>query len=231
MLPKNTPRHVAIIMDGNRRWAKQNGFASIVGHKAGLQAIYTLVEAAQSCSVHYVTLFAFSQENWQRPSNDIQGLRRLINQTIMQAAHKLLDSNVKLETIGDISFLGNKVRQKLDELILSSQQNTGLTLNIAINYSGRWDIVKAASSIMSKYKTCDNKIDEELFSQHMCLSHLPDVDLLIRTSGEKRISNFLLWQLAYAELYFSDVLWPNFTASDFELALESFALRNRRFGK
>jgi len=228
------PRHVAIIMDGNGRWAKRKGKLRTFGHKAGTEAVRASVRFCLERGIQALTLFAFSSENWLRPKEEVSALMELFVWALGNEAKKLNKNNVKLNVIGDLSRFEEKLQRKIAEAEALTASNTGLVLNIAANYGGKWDIVQAAQSIAADVDNQDlalADIDESVFASKMQLADLPDVDLLIRTGGEKRISNFLLWQIAYAELYFSDVLWPDFNETEFSAVIEDFACRQRRFGK
>ncbi len=227
------PNHVAIIMDGNGRWAKQRNQLRAKGHRAGLKAVRKIVTYAAKLDVKVLTLYAFSSENWKRPANEVTALISLFIYALNREIKNLNKNNVRLNIIGDIS----KFNQNLQNLIINAQlltkDNTGLTLNIAANYGGRWDIVESAKKIASQAldgKITPQDINEEYFGSIICMNDLPDVDLVIRTGGEYRISNFLLWQCAYAELYFTDTLWPDFNQASFDEAINIFNTRERRFG-
>lgn len=227
------PRHVAIIMDGNGRWAKQFGKFRISGHKAGVKAVKQAVRFAVSQQIDALTLYAFSSENWRRPAQEVSALMELFMFALDREVKIIHKYNVSLNIIGDKSRFSQKLQDKIKNAEKLTENNTGLVLNIAANYGGRWDIIQAAQTLAKKVQQNElnpEEISEELFSKFVCLSSLPPVDLLIRTGGECRVSNYLLWQIAYAELYFTDVLWPDFTEQDFEKALIAFAQRERRFG-
>lgn len=227
------PRHVAIIMDGNGRWAKQFGKFRISGHKAGVKAVKQAVRFAVSQQIDALTLYAFSSENWRRPAQEVSALMELFMFALDREVKIIHKYNVSLHIIGDKSRFSQKLQDKIKNAEKLTENNTGLVLNIAANYGGRWDIIQAAQTLAKKVQQNElnpEEISEELFSKFVCLSSLPPVDLLIRTGGEYRVSNYLLWQIAYAELYFTDVLWPDFTEQDFEKALIAFAQRERRFG-
>ncbi|MFP4468257.1 MAG: isoprenyl transferase [Bacteroidales bacterium] len=228
------PCHVAIIMDGNGRWAQQQGKERIFGHESGVESVRDTVRAAAEIGIPYLTLFAFSTENWCRPQKEVDTLLGLLTHAIENETLELHKNNVRLQAIGDIDSLPASCRKTLREAIELTSGNTGLTLNIALSYSARWEITNAAKKIARKVakKSIDPEdIDQELVEQAMETSHLPDPDLLIRTSGELRISNFLLWQLAYTELHFTPVLWPDFRKKHFYQAIIDYQRRERRFGK
>ena len=228
------PEHVAIIMDGNGRWARKKGNQRIFGHKNGVKAVRESVEGAAEVGVKFLTLYAFSTENWNRPRTEVDALMSLLISTLGTETKKLHENNVKLNTIGDIESLPNEVKKKLLESMEFTSKNTGMVLNLALSYSSRWEIVEAikkmAGSIESK-KLKPAEINENVFKQFLNTVEMPDPELLIRTSGEFRISNFLLWQIAYTELYFTDVLWPDFRKEHLFNAIENYQKRERRFGK
>ena len=231
---KAIPSHVAIIMDGNGRWAKQHGKERYEGHIAGVESVRRAVESAAKYGVKWLTLYAFSTENWNRPKEEVDALMVLLVDTIVKETPTLMKNNVSLQTIGDLSRLPQATRNKFLECIEQTSQNTGLTLVIALSYSARWEIIEATKRIASAVKDGHlllEDINEEVLSNYMTTAQMPDPDLLIRTSGELRISNFLLWQLAYSELYFTNCLWPEFTNEEFYHAIVDYQHRERRFGK
>lgn len=228
------PKHIAIIMDGNGRWAQLQGKKRVSGHKAGVSSVRSTVSKAQEVGVEALTLFAFSSENWQRPEQEVSVLMDLFMMVLTKEVKKLHKHNIRFQVIGDLSRFSEKLKRN----ILASQEltanNTGLVLSVAANYGGRWDIVNATKQIASKVEQsvlAIDDIDEDLLTKHISLNDLPELDLLIRTGGDYRISNFLLWQAAYAELVFTETLWPDFDDNAFEVALETFDSRERRFGK
>jgi len=228
------PKHLAIIMDGNGRWAESRGKNRIQGHSHGVKAVQEVVEEAIQLKIDYLTLYAFSTENWSRPQEEIGILMKLLVNTLRSEFEKLLDNRIKLNVIGNIDQLPLIVRNELEFVVDQTQNNTEMTLTLAISYGGREELANVLKQLAFKVK--DNlispeKIDQSIINEHLYTQNLPDVDLLIRTSGEKRISNFLLWQIAYAELYFSKVLWPDFTKKHLHKALTSYQKRERRFGK
>jgi undecaprenyl diphosphate synthase len=228
------PRHVAIIMDGNGRWAKTKGKPRVFGHKNGVAAVREVTEAAAEIGIEYITLYAFSTENWSRPSIEVNALMSLLVDTIQSEMDTLDKNNIRLQAIGDLSRLPDSTRKALLAGIEKTRFNTRMTLVLALNYSSRWEIVEATRRIatdVSEGRLQLDAIDPALFSQYLATSSIPDPELLIRTSGEHRISNYLLWQAAYAELYFTDVLWPDFRKDDFYQAIIDFQGRERRFGK
>jgi len=231
---KNIPNHIAVIMDGNGRWAKKKGKERIQGHKKGILSVRKLVEEASKINISYLTLFAFSTENWKRPKNEVSTLMDLIVLSLDKELKTIIDNKIKLNAIGDINSLPKEVKKKLKETIEKTKNNRKLTLTIAINYGGKEEITNAVNTIINKVKKniiLEEKVDEELINTHLYSNNLPDVDLLIRTSGEKRISNFLLWKISYAELYFTNILWPEFSKNDFNKAINNYQKRERRFGK
>ena len=228
------PAHVAIIMDGNGRWAKQRGLDRIFGHQQGVNAVRELIETAAELGIRFLTLYAFSTENWGRPDEEVTALMGIMVQSLSNETETLLKNNIRLKAIGDINRLADDVRARLDETIELTSVSTGLTLIIALSYSSRWEIATAARNISADVKkgTLDPlSITEENFEKYLTTYGIPDPELLIRTSGELRISNFLLWQVAYTEFYFTEILWPDFGKDDFYNAIIDFQKRERRFGK
>lgn len=228
------PRHIAIIMDGNGRWAKKQGLARMFGHKQGVETVHRITEAAAELGIQYLTLYAFSTENWNRPKEEVDALMALLVDTIVKETPTLMKNNIVLQTIGDLSRLPEATRTKFLECIEQTSHNTGLTLVIALSYSARWELIQAAKNIASAVQQGQlrlEEINEEVLSNHLTTADIPDPDLLIRTSGELRISNFLLWQLAYSEMYFTSCLWPEFTNEEFYRAIVDYQNRERRFGK
>jgi len=231
---KNIPQHIAVIMDGNGRWAKKKGAARIFGHKNAIKAVRDTVEGCAELGVKYLTLYAFSTENWGRPKVEVDALMELLIDSLRKELNTLMKNNIRLETIGDISGLPKKCVNQLDGDVEASQENTGLTLILALNYSGRADITQAVSTIAKKIESGEissDSLDESSIGNELATSSYPDPELLIRTSGELRLSNFLLWQMAYTELYFTEVLWPDFRKKHLNEALNEFNRRERRFGK
>ncbi|KGQ33125.1 polyprenyl diphosphate synthase [Gallibacterium anatis] len=231
--PENIPQHVAIIMDGNGRWAKQKGKLRVFGHRNGAQAVRRAVYYAAQTGIKYLTLYAFSSENWQRPENEVNALMDLFIRMLDLEVNKLHKNNIRLNILGDISRFSEGLQKRIHHAQQLTQNNTQLTLNIAANYGGRWDILQAAKQMCRDVQTNNlevENVDEALFSRYLTTADQPMVDLLIRTSGEQRISNFLLWQAAYAEFYFTEVLWPDFSEQEFEQALYFYQQRERRFG-
>jgi len=228
------PRHVAIIMDGNGRWARRRGLPRTAGHKAGVEAVKRVVEAAGELGIGALTLYAFSVENWGRPKREISAIMRLLYETTKRELRELDEKNVRLIATGDIAGLPPTRRRVLEDAIAKTRDNTGIVLNLALNYSGRTEILHAVRQIAEKVRDGSldtSAIDERVFAAHLQTNGLPDPDLLIRTSGERRLSNFLLWQTSYTELYVTDTLWPDFGCDDFYAAIVDFQSRERRFGK
>ena len=225
-------RHVGIIMDGNNRWAKQRGLPGVAGHKAGVERIRDVMQACKARGVEVLTLFAFSSENWQRPPKEVEALMSLFHLYLQREARKLADEGVRLRVIGRRDRFSAKVLKAI-EAAEASTAGGATTLVIAADYGGRWDIAEAARKVceqVARGELSPDAVDEQLLDQHTCLADLPPLDLLVRTSGELRISNFLLWQAAYAELYFCDTLWPDFDETAMHQAVESYFQRQRRFG-
>ena len=228
------PRHVAIIMDGNGRWAKKQGLARMFGHKKGVETVHNITVAATKLGIEYLTLYTFSTENWNRPKEEVDALMTLLVDTIAKETPTLMNNNVRLQTIGDINRLPEGTKQKFLACIDETSRNTGLTMVIALSYSARWEIIEAvreAVRLTQAGQLRPEDVTEQMVSSLMTTREMPDPDLLIRTSGEYRISNFLLWQLAYSELYFTDCLWPEFTDEEFYKAIVDYQKRERRFGK
>ena len=228
------PQHVAIIMDGNGRWAEQHGLDRIFGHREGVEAVRSVVEGAGEIGIEYLTLYAFSTENWSRPKEEVDALMGLLVHAIVAETDNLHKNNVSLRAIGDLESMPVEVQQKLTGAIERTSKNTGLRLVLALSYSGRWEIVETAKKIANELK--NDKIDkssinEELFGKYLPTFGLPDPELLIRTGGEFRVRNFLLWQIAYTELYFTQKLWPDYRKEDLIEAVNDFQKRERRFGK
>lgn len=225
------PRHVAIIMDGNGRWAKEHLLPRVAGHKRGVETVRTVIKACIERGIKYLTLFAFSSENWRRPTEEISFLMQLFITVLEQEIIRLHENGIRFKVIGDLT----KFEPKIIEFIRNGEEitaaNTSLTLTIAANYGGRWDIMQATHKMLAQHPELISSFKEEDLSQHFAMSYAPEPDLFIRTGGEQRISNFLLWHLAYTELYFTDILWPDFNASSLDLAIESYQQRERRFGR
>ena len=226
----NLPKHIAITMDGNGRWAKSKGKLRIFGHKNGVKAVRDTVEGAAEIGIKYLTLYAFSSENWSRPEKEVNALMTLLVSAINKEKKTLMDNNIQLSTIGDINKLPIKAQKKLQEAIIKTKDNTRMNLVLALSYSGRGEIINAVQNIIKDGKKPE-EINEDMFQQYLSTKSVPDPELLIRTSGEYRISNFLLWQIAYSELYFTDTLWPDFRRADLYKAILNYQSRERRFGK
>ena len=226
----NLPKHIAIIMDGNGRWAQSKGKIRAFGHRNGVKAVRETVEAAAEIGVKYLTLYAFSTENWCRPKSEITALMTLLVSAINKETKTLMDNNIKLSTIGATDSLPKKAKKELLEAIEGTKENTRMTLILALSYSGRWEILNATKRLVADGVNHE-EINEQMFQQYLTTKSVPDPQLLIRTSGEYRISNFLLWQIAYSELYFTNTLWPDFRKKDLENAILNYQNRERRFGK
>ncbi len=228
------PKHIAVIMDGNGRWAQKKGAKRIFGHRNAIKAVRDTTEGCAELGVEYLTLYAFSTENWYRPKAEIQGLMELLVSTIKGETKTLMKNNVKLQTIGETGQLPKKCQRELAECIEATKNNDGLTLILALSYSGRWEIIEAVKNLLKDVKRGElneDIISSELFSEYLCTKGIPDPELLIRTSGELRISNFLLWQIAYTEIYITEVLWPDFRKEHLNEAILEYQKRERRFGK
>lgn len=228
------PQHVAIIMDGNGRWAKARGEDRSTGHREGVVSVRKVLEAATAISLKYLTVYTFSMENWRRPASEVQALMTLLVSAVHRETPDLMKNNIRLRAIGDLPRLQADVRQTLQDCIRQTSENTGTTLTLALSYSSRWELTNAARLLAADAvngKITPEEISEERFAGYLNTKELPDPDLLIRTGGEKRISNFLLWQLSYAELYFSDVYWPDFRENELYEAILYYQQRERRFGK
>ena len=228
------PTHVAVIMDGNGRWAKKHGRIRTLGHQSGVKSVRNTVERAAELGVKYLTLYAFSTENWNRPKLEINALMQLLVRTINKETKTLTDNEIKLNAIGDIQSLPKNCISELNEAIETTKGNNKMTLTLALSYSSRWEITQCMRDLAKNVKSGElnpEDITEEVIGAHLCSSNIPDPELLIRTSGELRISNFLLWQMAYTELYFTNKLWPDFNKGDFDEAIIAYQNRERRFGK
>jgi undecaprenyl diphosphate synthase len=228
------PKHVAIIMDGNGRWAKQKGRLRVFGHENGTKSVREITETCVELNIENLTLYAFSTENWKRPKIEVQTLMRLLISSLKNEIKTLQDNDIRLQTIGNTDELPRKVQRELQDVISQTKANKKMTLTLALSYGSRDEIINTIKQISIKVKNniiSPELIDESVINEHLYTRNLPDVDLLIRTSGEQRISNFLLWQIAYAELFFTEVLWPDFTKEDLYEAILSYQKRERRFGK
>ncbi len=228
------PVHIAIIMDGNGRWAKQRGEDRIIGHEKGVESVREVIEAAAEIGVSYITLYAFSTENWNRPWAEVEALMELMVHSLTIERDRLIKNNIRLRVMGDIDRLSTSVRESLDDTLEKTSVCNGMNLVVALSYSSRWEIVNAVKSIAKEVKENNieiQDIDDKLFENHLTTSEFPDPELLVRTSGELRISNFLLWQIAYSELYFTKTLWPDFGKEELYKAIIDYQKRERRFGK
>ncbi len=228
------PNHIAIIMDGNGRWAKSRGKHRVTGHREGVRSVREIVESCARIDVKYLTLYTFSTENWKRPKDEVSTLMRLLVSSLRSELESLHENNIRLMTMGELARLPEDAQQEVVRSVERTAGNTGLTLNLALSYSGRWDIMRAMKKIAMDARSgriSPEDVDERLISSHLSTAHLPDPDLLIRTSGELRLSNFLLWELAYTELYISDRYWPDFRTHELCEAIRSFQGRERRFGQ
>ncbi len=229
-----TIKHIAIIMDGNGRWATAKRRPRTFGHQAGVKTVRSTIEGCLQQSIPHLTLFAFSSENWSRPAKEVQKLMDLFMRSLTKETPELLRQGVQQNFIGDLSKFSSKLQNKMQDVASMHPENVTMNLNIAVNYGGKWDVIQAAKKFndeINKKNVTANEIDEQIFNSYMSLSDQPPVDLLIRTGGEHRISNFLLWQIAYAEIFFEDVLWPDFHIQELNRVIESFYSRERRFGK
>ncbi len=225
------PRHIAVIMDGNGRWAKKRFLPRVAGHKVGVETVRNMVKQCVNLGVDYLTLFAFSSENWRRPEEEVTFLMGLFMEALKKEVAKLHKNNVRLIIIGNRAQFGTALCAEIEAAEHLTQNNTGLTLTIAANYGGRWDILQAVNTMQKANPSKSGEFAEEDLTPYLAMHYAPEPDLFIRTGGEKRISNFLLWQLAYSELYFTDVLWPDFDDQAFQLAIQSYQQRERRFGR
>jgi undecaprenyl diphosphate synthase len=232
--PEKLPGHMAIIMDGNGRWAKERMLRRIVGHRKGVETVRTIVEECSRLGIRYLTLFAFSSENWLRPKTEVRALMALLKRYVRMEAQRMMQNNIRFNIIGNCSDLPSDVNLELDKAMVRTSGNSGMTLTLALSYGGRQEIIHAATllaSDLSSGKVRQGEVDEALFEKYLYSFGMPEPDLLIRTSGEMRISNFLLWQLAYTELYFTDVNWPDFDITELHKALRNYQARERRFGR
>ena len=230
----NLPKHLAIIMDGNGRWAKQKGYLRALGHESGTKSVREVVETCAKLGIENLTLYAFSTENWKRPKLEVKLLMNILINSLQDELKTLNDNNIRLNSIGNLSLLPKSAQKKLQEVIETTKNNSRMVLTLALSYGSREELINVVKNISNKVKNniiSIDSIDESIINQHLYTQDLPEVDLLIRTSGEHRISNFLLWQIAYAELYFTDILWPDFKEDDLYEAIISYQKRERRFGK
>lgn len=229
----NLPRHIAIIMDGNGRWAKKRGLPRVAGHSEGVKSVRDVVEACAQLGIEYLTLYAFSTENWRRPKEEVSTLMKLLLKTLKRETDELHKNNIRLRMIGDFESLPEKVQKQLKEAIKKTEKNTRLNLVLALSYSGRWDILQATKKIANDVASRRIKrslINEETFKNYLSTAEFPEPDLLIRTSGEMRVSNFLLWEIAYTEIYVTNTLWPDFRRKELYEAIEDYQRRERKFG-
>ena len=234
ILNSQIPQHVAIIMDGNGRWAKKIGKKRAFGHENGTNSVKECIDASIRLGIKNLTLYVFSTENWNRPKFEVSALMDLLAYTLNKQKKSLIENNIKVNVFGDLESLNKKPKDKLKDIILSTEKNNKLNLNLAISYGSRQELLKAIREVSNKVKNniiSEKNIDEKIINEHLYTRNLPNVDLLIRTGGESRVSNFLLWQIAYAELYFTKILWPDFKEKDFFDAIGNFQKRERRFGK
>jgi undecaprenyl diphosphate synthase len=234
VIPETTyvPRHVAIIMDGNGRWATQRHLPRVAGHSRGLDAVRAIVEASAARGVRFLTLFAFSSENWRRPADEVSFLMRLFMMALRREVVQMDANNIRLKVVGDLAKFSPRIQTMIRDAEARTADNTGLTVTIAANYGGRWDLLQAMRKMLTRNPMLDpDAVDEAVLAPHLAMSYAPEPDLFIRTGGEQRISNFLLWQLAYSELYFTDVFWPDFSAAELDKAFASYRQRERRFGR
>jgi undecaprenyl diphosphate synthase len=230
----NLPKHLAIIMDGNGRWAKKHGLFRTLGHESGTKSVKKIIEACSNLGIENLTLYAFSTENWNRPKVEVEALMKVLVNSLIKELPTLEKNSIKMNAIGNLEKLPAKAQRELQDVISKTAGNTKLVLTLALSYGSREELVNAVKNISDKVKNniiSIDKIDDSVINEHLYTHNLPDVDLLIRTSGEHRISNFLLWQIAYAELYFTDILWPDFKENDLYEAIISYQKRERRFGK
>ena len=234
ILNSQIPQHVAIIMDGNGRWAKKIGKKRAFGHENGTNSVKECIDASMKLGIKNLTLYVFSTENWNRPKFEVSALMDLLVYTLNKQKKSLIENNIKVNVFGDLESLNKKPKDKLKDIILSTENNNKLNLNLAISYGSRQELLKAIREVSNKVKNniiSEKNIDENIINEHLYTRNLPNVDLLIRTGGENRISNFLLWQIAYAELYFTKILWPDFKEGNFYDAIDNYGKRDRRFGK
>lgn len=230
----NIPKHIAIIMDGNGRWAKQRLQPRFMGHRAGVKAVEGIVKRCAELGVEVLSLFAFSSENWRRPGKEVSLLMELFSHALSNQVKKLHENNIKLQIIGDLDRFSDALRQQIEQAQRLTEDNTGLTLNIAANYGGRWDVTQSVRQLAQQVANGElaaDAITEQSINEHLTTAAIAEPDLFIRTGGEQRVSNFLLWQMAYTEFYFTDVLWPEFDAKQLDRAIASFSQRERRFGR
>lgn len=234
LLPTRMPSHVAVIMDGNGRWAKRQGLPRIMGHRKGVDTLKKLLRCCRDWGINALTAYAFSTENWGRPTREVDFLMTLFERVLRQELKEMMEEDVRIQFVGNLSALPNTLQKEIDRAVQETAGNTGIRFSVATNYGGRQEILQACRAIATQVKQGQlqlEDIDESLFSRHLYTADISDPDLLIRTSGEMRISNFLLWQLAYSEFYITDTLWPDFDTDEFHQAMKAFQARDRRFGK
>lgn len=230
----NIPKHVAIIMDGNGRWARQQGKDRSFGHKNGVKPLRACIQKCADLGIKYLTVYSFSIENWKRPKEEVSALMDLLSDSIENESDMIFDNKIRINIIGDLSKLPADTKEAVDNIMEGTKNHDRLVLNIALSYSSKWEILNATKALAQKVASNEisiDQIDDELFSNHLTTAGMPDPDLMIRSGGETRISNYLMWQLAYAELYFTDVLWPDFDEQNFQKAIEYYSSKERRFGK
>ncbi len=234
LLPGRMPSHVAVIMDGNGRWAKRRGLPRVMGHRKGVETLKKLLRCCRDWGINALTAYAFSTENWGRPTREVDFLMTLFERVLRQELKEMMEEDVRIQFVGDLAALPKTLQREIDRAVKETEGNTGIRFSVATNYGGRQEILQACQAIATQVqqgKLQPEDIDESLFSRHLYTSNISDPDLLIRTSGEMRISNFLLWQLAYSEFYITDTLWPDFNTDEFHQAMKAFQQRDRRFGK
>ena len=223
--------HIAIVMDGNGRWAKKKGLNRLDGHRKGVESVRIIMEYAVEKGVDYLSLYAFSEENWNRPAEEVDGLMELMVEAIMNERKTIMENNIRFRVIGNLGRISARVMEKISGVVKESSGNTGLTMIVFLSYSGKWDIIQAVNRFVSENGKSGANLDIDIMNSYLATAGVPDPDLIIRTSGEQRLSNFMLWQSAYSEFYFTDVLWPDFRKTDFAKALETYSKRERRYGK
>ena len=223
--------HISIIMDGNGRWAAMRGLNRLEGHKEGVESVRVAVEYAAERGIDYLSFYAFSEENWNRPAEEVNGLMELMVDAIINERETIMKNNIRFRVVGNLARLSERVLGKIEDITEDSSANTGLNMILFLSYSGKWDIVQAVNKFIDENRENNNQLSIDLLDSYLATAGIPDPDLIIRTSGEQRISNFLLWQSAYSEFYFADMFWPDFRKTDFEKALEVYSKRERRYGK
>jgi len=223
--------HISIIMDGNGRWAKKKGLNRLDGHREGVESVRIAMEYAVEKGINYLSLYAFSEENWNRPVEEVDGLMGLMVEAIMNERKRIMENNIRFRVIGNLGRISARVMEKINEIVEESSVNTGLNMIVYLSYSGKWDIVQAINRFIDEKGKNGTKLGIDTMNEYLSTTGIPDPDLIIRTSGEQRLSNFMLWQSAYSEFYFTDVLWPDFRKIDFEKALNTYSKRERRYGQ